>query len=151
MSDGIYADLYVLVNSRSKKIIESFLNNFIPNREESADEYEIPQYSENPDFIFKKDCELMDYCENNNNINHTIYWRNKENIVPKYAMVFYTIDGKMILGLSIEDEKLEQYYLLNMKQFLKSDCGCIAYETPAPNNSNDFVKMVDVYRENTAE
>ena len=42
-----YSDIYVISNKRTKEVALSFLDSFIPNREESADDYHIPQFSEN--------------------------------------------------------------------------------------------------------
>ena len=36
---------YIAVKTRSKQQATDFLNHFLPNHEESADEYEFPQYS----------------------------------------------------------------------------------------------------------
>ena len=60
---GFYADIYLVKNSRSKDLVISFLNHFLPQREESADEYLIPQYSDKPKFEFSELDELMDFLE----------------------------------------------------------------------------------------
>jgi len=44
-----YSDIYVISDKRDKNTIDLFLEHFLPKREESADEYEVPQYSENPE------------------------------------------------------------------------------------------------------
>ena len=46
-----YSDIYIITEKRDKAIVESFLQHFLPEREESAEEYEIPQYSENPKIL----------------------------------------------------------------------------------------------------
>ena len=138
MAYGICTDVYVLVKIRSVDIILAFLNKFLPGYKETADEYEIPQYSNNPKIIFTKDSELMKYCAENINEVHTIYWGNKENMDPQNAMVFYTNDAHIILGLAIEDDDYALELLDKMKMFLKSDIGCIMVETPPPQNSMEF-------------
>ena len=138
---GIYSDIYVLVDNRDIKFIQDFIEHFIPDNREMADEYEIPQYSDSPDFLFTKAIELMRYCEKHEEVSHAIYWFNNLDEDPKDAMVFYTDDGKMILGLSIEDESREQEWLVKLKSFSKSDQGCILYENPPPESSKEFLKL----------
>lgn len=135
---GPYTDIYVLHKGRSDKVIINFLNKFLCNYVASADEYEIPQYSSNPILTFNKAKDLMSYCKDNLNESHTIYWSNKLEVDPKHAMVFYTNDSHMILGLSINNEMLANGYLEQMKTFLTSKIGCILVETPAPENSIEF-------------
>jgi len=85
MSNGFF-DVYVLADSRSRKLIESFLTEFLKFWEECAEEYEIPQYSDNPEFTFSRDTELMDFCEKRTHVVHTIYWKSKIETNPKYAI-----------------------------------------------------------------
>ena len=63
MAHGIYANLYSLVESRSAKIVHDFLARFLPNREESAEEYEVPQYADTPDVVFDNANDLIAYLE----------------------------------------------------------------------------------------
>lgn len=49
---GYLADIYVIKKTRSKKLADDFLNHFLPNRKESADEYFIPEYSDKPTYEF---------------------------------------------------------------------------------------------------
>ncbi len=63
MSDGIWEGIYVLVENRSLALINIFLDRFLPHRQEMASEYEVPQYSDNPEMLFKKASEVMELCE----------------------------------------------------------------------------------------
>jgi hypothetical protein len=89
----------------------------------------------------KEPSKLRINCEEHTKIPHAIYWLNNQGADPKAAMVFYTNDGKMILGLSIEDESREQEWLAKLKSFSQSDQGCILYESPPPDNSEEFLKL----------
>jgi len=142
MAYGIYSDIYSLVESRDKTLVRAFLDNFLPNREEAADEYEVPQYSENPSIVYKNAEELIEYMNNNSNEVHAIYWRSLSDGDPKDAMVFYTSDGCMILGLSIEDEEKEQYYLRKLMSFTNSDISGIAYEQAPPDTKSEFKEFI---------
>ncbi|TGK96258.1 hypothetical protein EHQ30_06535 [Leptospira brenneri] len=138
-------DIYVITDSRAKELILSFLRHYLITWAESADEYEIPQYSYEPEIILKTDLELMDYCEQNTTVVHTIYWKNKSDSFIKHGMVFYTSDQKMILGLSVLSGTKEKEYLKDLKCFLQSDLGYLTFEEPAPSNYPDFVEMVNNY------
>lgn len=141
---GFFADIYVIKKSRSKKLGEDFLNHFLPNREESASEYELPQYSDDPKILFNKAYDLMEYLEKNNNDNHTIYWRNLDSNNPnRHGMIFYTTDGYMIFGISVDaDPENEAECLSEMKDFLKSDRGYITYECPPETTFEEFEKKI---------
>ena len=127
--EGYYADCYVLTNKRTKHFIQSFLNKFIPDRQEQADEYEIPQYSDNPSMIYKTADELIDHLEKNVTVVHTIYWSNNNKSEIKGAMCFFTNDGQTILGMSCEtkypDTTIEDNCLKDLMNFCDSTQGLI--------------------------
>jgi len=144
---GDFADCYVLTEKRTQEWIVRFLNEFIPNRKQQANEYEIPLYSTHPTFVFKKDEELIDYLEKNKNIPHTIYWTNEEDSDLRGVMVFFTNDGYLIPGIYCEtlanDTSIEDNYFNQLKLFWKTDQGYITYEQPAPHNKDEFLKIVN--------
>ena len=148
---GYLADIYLIQKSRSKSKAVDFLNTFLPSREESIDEYFIPQYSDDPIEKFDNADDLMTYLESNPECSQGIYWRNKdENSPNKHGMICYTTDGHMIFGISRntdisgnlntdnEDECLEE-----MKEFFKSELGYIDYENPPANSYEEFVEIVN--------
>lgn len=143
------ADCYVITDQRIQVFINSFLDKFIPHREETADEYEIPQYSDKPTIIYKKAEDLIDYMVSNKNEPHTIYWRNLQRSNLKGAMCFFTNDGKLILGLSCKtldsDKSIERKYLEELREFCSTNDGYIAYEDPAPDNTAEFMDRVKKY------
>mgnify|MGYP006125767969 CR=1 FL=1 len=146
-----YADIYIFKESRSKNLIEDFLNHFLPFRKESADEYLIPQYADNPVYEFKKAGEIIIFLESNKEYSQSIYWRNKdEKSRNKHGMVFYTNDGFLIFGISRnadtsgnlktnnEDDCLKQ-----MKKFFKTEIGYIDYENPPAKSKTEFIEIVE--------
>jgi hypothetical protein len=146
-----YADIYIFKESRSKNLIEDFLNHFLPLRKESADEYLIPQYADNPVYEFKKADEIMAFLESNKEYSQSIYWRNEdEKNRNKHGMVFYTHDGFLIFGISRnadmsgnlktdnEDDCLKQ-----MKEFFKTEIGYIDYENPPTNSKTEFIEILE--------
>ncbi len=142
MADGIYADIYVLTESRTAEVVQSFLDTFLPKREEQADEYELPLNADNPVAILQSAQEVIDHCVAHPFEKHAIYWRNTVEAEPIIAMIFFTDDGKLILGLSVDDESLEREFFQRLKRFAQSETGYITYENPPPLNSEEFLKEI---------
>ena len=139
-----YSDIYVISDKRDRKTIDKFLRDFIPNREECADEYEIPQFSAKPVIVFKKADELIDYCEKNKNTEHAIYWRSIKGSRPEYGMVFYLSDGYVIYGLSTDatNQKYAMNLLEEMKEYFGSGHGYIGHEaSPDVDSYTAFLKQ----------
>jgi hypothetical protein len=145
--NGYYADCYVLCENRDEKFIIEFLNFFIPEREESSDEYEYPQYDTNSKLYFENVDKLIKHLIINNTSEYSIYWRNKKKDKLRGAMLFFTEDGKLIIGLYCDtlknDSKIEDDYLIQLKEFSKSKFGYIAYEEITEMNTYGFMKMVE--------
>ena len=143
---GYYADCYVLSDNRTTEFVREFLEEFLPQRKESADEYFVPMYSNNPKRRFNEATKLIDYLCLNSSFENTIYWSNSSKSEPKGAMCFFTDDGKIIFGLycntKYENTEIEDHILTKMKKFIGSEVGLITYEEPAPHNSKEFHRMV---------
>lgn len=145
--NGYYADCYVLCENRNEKFISEFLNFFISEREESSDEYGFPQYDTNAELYFENVEKLIRHLIINNTSEYSIYWRNKKKDKLRGAMLFFTEDGKLIIGLYCDtlknDSKIEANYLAQLKEFSKSKFGYIAYEEITEMNTYGFMKMVE--------
>ena len=147
---GYLADIYVIEKTRSKKLAIQFLNLFLPERVQSADDYSIPEYSETPSHQFKNPYDLMTYLELNKNISNSIYWRNTDEKNPnKHGMIFYNKDETMVFGISRNigikgglDSKSEYQCLSEMKTFFNTHLGYIDYENPPVDNYKEFIKIV---------
>lgn len=97
-----YADIYALASRRTEQAVTEFLDHFLPDRVESAAEYEIPQYSDAPTTVFTQASDLIRYCCDNPNEVHAVYWRSETR--PEHAMVFFYGDGGLIFGVSTPAE-----------------------------------------------
>lgn len=144
-----FADCYVLTNKRTKDFILSFLDKFLPSREEHAGVYEVPQFSEQPVVVFKLAEELIDYLEHHKNEVHAIYWYNTEEEIVRGTMCLFTSDGQVILGIFCEslypDTSIEDRYFKELKEFCGSSVGLIEYETPAARDTEEFLGRVKGY------
>ncbi len=127
----------VISEKRNRRTIDLFLNEFLPVREETADEYKFPQYAESPDIIFHKAKEALEKCIAEKYIDYGLYWRALEKKKPEHAIVFFLADGNVIYGLSIDDAYPEYAaeLLEKMKLFLDSGLGYIGHEA-SPDTSN---------------
>lgn len=143
---GYYADCYVLSEKRTSTFILSFLDRFLSNRKESADEYEIPQYADNPKIVFKTAVELIDYLTINKDEVHTIYWSNTDMTDIKGAMCFFTNNGHLILGLYCDtmypDTTIEDKVFADLRSFCGNSDGYITYEEPATHDTTEFLERV---------
>lgn len=141
-----FADCYVLSHHRTKDFITSFLDRFLPQREEYTDTYELPQFAEDPIIVFSSAGQLMDYLEHSLFTLHAIYWYNPQEGPVRAAMCLYTSDGQVILGLTCEtlhpEKSTEEGYLKQAMDFCRSTVGLIEYEKPAPKDTREFLERI---------
>lgn len=141
-----YIDCYWLVDSRKSSLCHDFLNKFLPTREESAEDYPVPIFSDSPTHTFTDVNKLLDYLEKNESEDYSIYWNNlEETSVYKHAMVFHTDDGKMILGISLEGNSLHDKstigHFKELGEFLGGSIGCMKIDEVPPSNSQEFIEF----------
>jgi len=147
---GQYADIYTAVKTRSKQTGIDFLNHFLPQRVESAEEYWLPQYSDKAEIDFQSVDTLMDYLAVKKGIAYGLYWRNTNELNPnKHGMLFYTQDEAMIFGLSRDADinghlntDNEDECLRLMKEYFQTDIGYITYEDTPVATYAQFVEML---------
>lgn len=127
-----YSDIYVISDKRDRKSVDEFLNEFLPCREEAADEYEFPQYSEGAEIVFCTADDALNKCVNEPGLDYRMYWRALGEKKPEHAMVFFLADGYVIYGLSTNDADPEyaSELLSKMQSFLGSTFGYIGHEAP---------------------
>ena len=138
-----YADIYALGRERSEAAIKGFLDRFLPFRVESADEYEVPQYSSEPHTVFSTADDLIEYCCNNPAEQHAIYWRSQTR--DEHAEVFFLRDGGLIFGLSVpseDNERVDGLYT-RITRFLKTDLVFVTHEGLPPRTSEGFRDLLN--------
>jgi hypothetical protein len=139
----VLTDLYTLAPERSATTVARFLDHFIPNREESAADYAMPQYSRNPSMILTNADDAFQYSVANRSAAQRIYGHRLGQGEPRSAHVFFLADGGLILGLSIEEstEARWQWWLEQLKQFVGSPFGYYVCETPPAESIADFRRL----------
>jgi hypothetical protein len=147
-----FADCYVLTDQRTIAFLHSFLDAFLPNRQEYTLTYEIPQFAEQPVLVLSSADELMAYLEQNREVPHAIYWSNRTEEKLYGAMCIFTSDGQVIVGLICKtahpDTNTENEYLNRLMVFCKSDKGLIEYEKPAAQETPDFLHRIATVNSN---
>ncbi|GAB5530468.1 MAG: hypothetical protein Roseis3KO_22450 [Roseivirga sp.] len=154
---GQFADIYIAVKTRSKQMGIDFLNHFLPQRAESTDEYEFPQYSSKTEIEFDSIDDLMNYLETEESSGYNLYWRSTNESNPnKHGMLFYTKDEAMIFGISRDadsDGNLnthnEDECLHLMKEYFRTDIGFITYEDTPTDTYKEFVEKVSKLKNNS--
>ena len=138
-----FADIYVLSKSRSSEAVLAFLETFAKSREETAEDYEIPQYSESPKQVFGNAESLIEHCCVNANEPHAIYWRISSSQAA-HAMVFFLSDGHVIFGLSVDSENEVGISKLQRKliEHTQSSQSLITWERPPPDSAVEFMRLV---------
>lgn len=129
----------VLVEKKSKGLIYSVLNEFIPKYETINLDYTSKPDDEN--YTFKSEDEMISFYINTPNVNQTFYWnKNKNN--PDKIMVGASItnDNQIVFSLTFNGTlKTQEEYYLRLKKILNSENGVISYVNPAEyKNGKDF-------------
>lgn len=132
-------EIYVLCKERSKKLVLNFLDEFLPDRKEVNSEYPYPQYVGNAENFNDVD-KLLNILEENKNESYSLYWENKTESELQNAMVFYTKDMGMIVGLVIEENECENIFK-KLANFVDGDYGYITFESPPPENKSEFINI----------
>ena len=134
-----YYDVYCLAPARTGGTVGSFLERYAPAREAAADEYELPQYADEPDRVFSSVDQIIAHCVSHPTEPYSIYWRCLNEGDPAHAMAFFTLDGAVILGLSVRDHA--PAWLDNMKSAIGGTAGWIGFETPPPDTAGEFLAL----------
>jgi hypothetical protein len=133
-----YSDVYVLAQERSVTAAERFLDAFAPDREQSAEDYVFPQYGEQPLVVVKSAAEAIRYCEAHPAEAQSLNFRNL-GAGPAHAMLFFTRDGGLILGLSVVER--EDNWFTRLKQHVGSEVGYITFESPPAATVAEFREL----------
>lgn len=136
-----YTDIYVLTPKRNKTFIKRFLDHIVPLRDECAESYEVPQYGgKNTAHTFNHTDAIIDYLVVNSNEPYSLYFENRNKSDIHFAMLFFTNDGNLIIGISTPagNTTQEQDLLKQLLDFAESDDGYITFEEPPPDDADAF-------------
>ncbi len=137
-----YHDVYVLARERSAAVATRFLAEFAPNGQASANEYQFPEYSDRPTVVFSTAAEAIRYCESHPRAEQRFYFCNPKGI-PAHAMLFFTGDGGLILGLSVVRGRKKA--LSQLKEHADSDIGYMTFESPPVETVAEFRRVAATF------
>ncbi len=130
-------EVYVLLPSRDSSMARLCLERYMPVRKPCCDEYEVPEYAEKAQHVFRQEAEILSYLEEHPNESYGLYWNNAKSDNGGHIMLFYTVDGGLILGI-IDLDKDPRITLSELKIALKCEFGYLGSEERPPNNVEDF-------------
>lgn len=129
----------VLVTRKSKELIYSILDEFIPGYEPINLDYTGIPDDEN--YKFKSEDEMISFYVDTLNVQQTFYWQ-KDGDNPDKIMVGVNItnDNQIVFSLTFDGIKeKENEYFDRLKNFLNSEIGVVSYVDPADyEDGNDF-------------
>jgi hypothetical protein len=99
-------DCYVLTDDRSPAAVQRFLDHFLPRRHRLAADYPVPHLEDPPAATFQTPEELLTHVLPDPAAPYVLYWGADvaEGLI-RYAIVAPTRDGKLVLGLSVDDDR----------------------------------------------
>jgi hypothetical protein len=142
--DPMLIDVYVLASERSSKYAYRFLDTWTKGFEQAADEYEYPQYATKPDIVLTEPKSLIERLIEDPTQPYSIYWSNLHDDLISSAMLFFTVDGGMIVGVSVAIDDLSKAapYLRSLADDFDGRLGYATFEEPPPDSTEDFIKTV---------
>ena len=133
-------DLYALAGERSPETVTRFRDRWLTDAEPSADEYEFPLHSDRPDAVYSSPWQLIDRLLAIPQQRHSIYWTNRDPGDLRNAMLFFTTDGGLIAGLTVETDEPSRAstMLRQLAESLGARYGYAACEEPPPDTTSEF-------------
>lgn len=134
------SEVRVLCQERTVPAAITFLDRFLPNRNEARSQYNIPEFSESPTATYYDAIAVIDYLAENSSSTYSLYWDNQSSIQPFLAMLHFTEDGAMFAGL-IVDQDSEDAFLDEMAKVTHSEYGCVLGVAPPPESAAQFIQL----------
>lgn len=135
-------DIYVLTERRSADFVGAFLDRFLPDREEAADDY-VVDGGDGLSHVFGDINDAIAFCCAHPKVYHAFYWRNMTEGAVLSAMVFFTTDDALILGLSVADPRLRRILSDALKHFVGAAHCLTTWELPPPTSAAAFKQAIN--------
>jgi len=135
-------EIYVLCPQRSQALANSFLEQFLPHRRVAAEDYPFPEFCDHPQTTFATAEEVIDLLESEVQESYSLYWYNLGENEPETAMLFFTKDAGMIVGIVIHSE--ESGWLTRLATHVGGRFGYVTFEEPPPNKIDIFVEYCKI-------
>ncbi|MBZ4396817.1 hypothetical protein [Myxococcus sp. AS-1-15] len=125
-------------NDRSAGAVRSFLERFLPGRSILQDEFWVPENSDPPTVVLQSEDEILQYLEAHHGEPYGLYWGAADRRSPRQAMVFYTRDGKVILGVAELTERVSAV-MQELSRFADSSHVLVGSEQRPPDTASEFI------------
>jgi hypothetical protein len=133
-------ELYVLAASRNSRTARAFLDRFPPNRRPAAEDFPFPEFSDCPDHVYQTPEGVMERLEHAVAEPYAIYWYGEGAGYADQAMLFFTRDAAMIVGLVLPDDALGAAFL-DVSGVVGGRFGFITGESAPPETQGEFVRI----------
>ena len=121
-----------------ERFTREWLGGFVP----TANDYELPRYASDPTVVYDSADELIDVLLERPDEPHGIYWENTGDGPVSTAMLFFTSDGGMIIGLTVSgDQNTALQYLDRLAKTVEARFGYITGEEPPPDYAAEFIDL----------
>lgn len=132
-------EVYVVCAARTVEMATQFLNRFVPNRSQTAQDYVYPELSDNSECIFSSADELIKKLVAEPSESYGIYWDREDDGDPFQAMLFFTADGGLIAGLATKSPNIANV-LLSLSEVVGGHFGLAIHEEPPPDLMSEFIQ-----------
>jgi len=133
-------EIYALSGARNSSVANVFLAKFLPKRSGFASDYPVPECADSPTIVFPTTDTLMTYLDTNVQETYSIYWNNLDEVSQiRQAMLFYTSDGCLILGLAVAESQSKRL-LDGLIGFAGTQHGMFGHEERPPETAREFIQ-----------
>lgn len=133
-------EIYVLCRSRSKAVASRFLNAFGTSRKQVAEEYPYPEFADEPETTYMNPSDLIERLENDHDSSYSVYWDCHSEDEPDQVMIFFTSEGRMIVGIGGPTGSIESE-LEKIATLVGGEYGYVTSGSCPPDSRDEFVKI----------
>lgn len=131
-------DIYVELPARTAAEVERFLNQLLPERRPAQDDFEVATGDGDEAQILEDEKAVLACLESQEGAHCAIYWTNpKQEEAITSAHAFYTLDGGLIGGISVNLGSEKLWCLKVMSLYPGKPC-LMLLETPPPPTLAEF-------------
>lgn len=142
MTERFPYDVYVLSEARTGDGVQRFTTDWLHGFVPVAEDYEFPRWSDEPVRVYDSVDELIDVLLERTSEPYGIYWRNGGEGSVTAGMLFFTTDGGMIAGLTVEGDQSEAItHLDRLAKTIGGKYGYLTAEEPPPDTAAEFVEL----------
>ena len=132
-------DVYVLAPERSAAVVQRFRAAWLGGFEPAAEEYEVPQYADEPEAVFATPEEAIEWLLARPDEPHALYWHGPRGGEVANGMLFFTEDGGLIAGLSVREEgPALAGRLRSLADSVGAGYGYVVFEAAPPATAEEF-------------